>query len=81
MTEARGDNWIQKNHHAIESLAFTAFIIGVYFILPLLHISVPQIPEFAFMAIGVILGVTAWKHGEVNKIIAQGQKGVEDGNK
>ena len=65
-TEAMGGSWLQKNHHAIESLAFMAWIMGVYFVLPLLKIAVPVIPEFAFMAAGAVLGVTAWQRGQAN---------------
>ena len=69
--DARGDSWLQKNHHAIESLTATFLVVGVYFVLPLLKVPVPIIPEFAFMMIGAILGVTAWQHGQVNKEIAK----------
>ena len=69
--DARGDSWLQKNHHAIESLTATFLVVGVYFVLPLLKVQVPIIPEFAFMMIGAILGVTAWQHGQVNKEIAK----------
>lgn len=68
--DARGDSWLQKNHHAIESLIATCLVVAVYFVLPLLKLPVPDVPEFAFMMIGAILGVTAWQHGQVNKQIA-----------
>jgi len=71
--DARGDSWLQKNHHAIESLTATLMVVGIYFVLPLLKIPVPTVPEFAFMMLGAILGVTAWKHGVVNQTIAQNQ--------
>jgi hypothetical protein len=70
-TEAMGGSWLQKNHHAIESLAFMAWIMGVYFVLPLLKIAVPVIPEFAFMAAGAVLGVTAWQRGAANVATAK----------
>lgn len=68
--DARGDSWLQKNHHAIESLTATFMVVGIYFLLPLLKLTVPTVPEFAFMMLGAILGVTAWKHGVVNQTIA-----------
>jgi hypothetical protein len=70
--DARGDNWLQKNHHAIESLATVGCVIGIYFILPLCKLPVPVVPEFAFMMLGAVLGVTAYQHGQVNKTIAEG---------
>ncbi len=71
--DARGDSWLQKNHHAIESLTATTTITAIYVLLPILKIPVPAVPEFAFMMLGAILGVTAWQHGEVNKTIAGNQ--------
>jgi len=73
-TDARGDSWIQKNHHAIESLIVTNLVVCIYFILPLLKLPVPTVPEFAFLMLGAILGVTSWQHGQVNRAIAEGQK-------
>ena len=70
--DARGDSWLQKNHHAIESLATVACVIGIYFVLPLAHMPVPSVPEAAFLMLGAILGVTSWQHGQVNKAIAEG---------
>lgn len=70
-TEAMGGSWLQRNHHAIESLLFMGWIMGVYFVLPLLKIAVPVIPEFAFMAAGAVLGVTAWQRGQANVATAQ----------
>ncbi len=70
-TEAMGGSWLQRNHHAIESLLFVLFIIVVYFVLPLLKIQVPTIPEFAYMAIAAVLGVTAWQRGAANVATAK----------
>lgn len=65
-TEAMGGSWLQRNHHALESMLTVSFVIAVYFVLPLLKIPVPVIPEFAFMMLGAILGVTAWQRGQAN---------------
>lgn len=65
-TEAMGGSWLQRNHHAIESLATVALIWAVYFILPLAKIPVPVIPETAWLTLGAILGVTAWMRGQAN---------------
>lgn len=65
-TEAMGGSFWQRNHHAFESTMTILFVIGVYFVLPLVHIAVPVIPEFAFMMIGGILGITAWQRGQAS---------------
>jgi hypothetical protein len=70
-TEAMGGSWLQRNHHALESMISVCLVVGVYFILPLFHIPVPVVPEFAFMMLGSILGVTAWQRGKANIQIAQ----------
>ena len=70
--DARGDSWLQKNHHAIESLATVGMVIAIYFGLPLAKLPVPLVPTEAFLMLGGILGVTAWQHGEVNKTVATG---------
>jgi len=70
--DARGDSWLQKNHHAIESLTTTFLVVGVYFGLPITGVPVPSIPEAAFIMLGSVLGVTAWQHGQVNQKIAIG---------
>jgi hypothetical protein len=75
--DARGDSWLQKNHHAMESLATVACVIGVYFVLPLAHIPVPSVPEAAYLMLGAILGVTSWQRGQVNSIIARGNAPAE----
>ncbi len=73
--DARGDSWLQKNHHAIESLMTVGMVIAIYFGLPLAHIPTPVVPTEAFLMLGGILGVTAWQRGEVNKTIATGNNG------
>ncbi len=65
-TEAMGGSWLQRNHHAIESMATVALIWAVYFVLPLAKIPVPTIPETAWLTLGAILGVTAWMRGQAN---------------
>jgi hypothetical protein len=72
-TEAQGGSWLQKNHHAVESLLVVNLVVAVYFVLPLLRIAVPVIPEFAYMMLGAVLGVTAWQRGQANVVTAKNQ--------
>ena len=71
-TEAMGGSWLQKNHHAIESI-FVCTLIGlIYFILPVIGKPVPPVPESAWIMLGALLGVTAWQRGQAN--VAQATK-------
>jgi len=72
-TEAMGGDWLQRNHHAIESLLSVGAIIAIYFVLPLAKVPVPSVPETAWMMLGAILGVTAWQRGQANIKVASQQ--------
>ena len=71
--DARGDSWLQKNHHAVESLMAVSLVISIYFLLPLLKIAVPEVPGDAWLMLGAILGINNWKRGDVNKQLAVNQ--------
>lgn len=70
-TEAMGGSWLQRNHHAMESLLTTVTIGLIYFGLPMMKIPVPAVPEAAFLMLGGILGVTAWQRGAANVAVAK----------
>lgn len=70
-TEAMGGSWLQRNHHAIESMFVVGLVGAIYFVLPLLAIPVPSVPEAAWLMLGAILGVTAWQRGQANVAAAQ----------
>lgn len=40
-------------------------IFGCYFILPLLHIPVPVVPETVWVMLGTILGIASWHRGKM----------------
>ncbi len=65
-TEAMGGSWLQRNHHAVESMATVALVWAIYFILPMISVPVPSVPESAWLTLGAILGVTAWQRGQAN---------------
>lgn len=65
-TEAMGGSWLQRNHHAIESISTVALVWAIYVVLPLCRVPVPAVPESAWITLGAILGVTAWMRGKAN---------------
>jgi len=71
--DAKGQSWLQRNHHALESMATTGLIGAVYFVLPLCHLPVPEIPNEAFLMLGAILGVSAWHGGMAKREAAAGE--------
>ena len=71
-TEAMGGSWLQKNHHAIESLATVLLIYAIYVLLPILRVQVPLVDPTVWLMIGGILGVTAWQRGSANISVAKG---------
>jgi hypothetical protein len=64
--DEQGQSWLQRNHHAIECLATVAWVIAVYFWLPVFKITPPTIPTEAFLMVGAILGVAAYGKGQAN---------------
>jgi len=70
-TDARGDSWWQKNHHAFESSFSLLMVAAIYVLLPILKVPVPAVDPMVWMMIGGILGVTAWQHGQVNQALAK----------
>lgn len=68
--DAHGHGWLQQNHHAIETLTTTFTVVGIYFLMPLMHYPVPDVPSSAWMMLMAICGVTAYQHGEIYKTIA-----------
>jgi len=70
-TEAMGGSWLQRNHHAIESMMTTGMVGAIYFVLPMMKIPVPSVPEAAFLMLGGVLGVTAWQRGAANREVAK----------
>ena len=71
-TEAMGGSFWQRNHHAVESSAVVLLVGAIYFVLPILNVTVPAVPESAWLMLGGILGVTAWQRGSANVAAAKG---------
>lgn len=64
-TEAASHYWLEANWHAIGCLWALGLVTGIYFVLSLLHIPNPAVPESAWLMIGAILGVTGWRKPDV----------------
>jgi hypothetical protein len=70
-TEAMGGSWLQKNHHAMESMFVCGMVAALYVGLPLLKITVPSVDPTVWLMLGGILGVTAWQRGAANVATAR----------
>ena len=65
-TEAMGGSFWQRNHHAFECIAIVCLVGAIYFVLPILGVTAPAVPESAWLMLGAIVGVTAWQRGQAN---------------
>ena len=63
--EATAEHWPTYAWRPFIGFVFGIMSLGVYFILPLMHIVIPTIPTEAWMAFGAILGVASWHRGKM----------------
>lgn len=70
-TEAMGGSWLQRNHHAMESMFVCVLVAAIYVLLPVFHIAVPAVDPTVWLMLGGILGVTAWQRGAANVATAK----------
>lgn len=70
-TEAMGGSWLQRNHHAVESLWVVGMVSAIYVLLPVMNVTVPTVPGEVWIMLGAILGVTAWQRGATNTAVAK----------
>jgi hypothetical protein len=63
-TEAGSEHWPTYSWRPFIGFAFGVQLFGTYFVLPLLGMPVPAIPEFAWLSIGGILGVASFFRGK-----------------
>jgi hypothetical protein len=62
--EAKSDHWPTYSWRPFVGFVFGIMFLGVYFVLPLLKMSVPTVPTEAWFAIGGVLGVASWFRGK-----------------
>lgn len=63
--EAKADHFPTYSWRPFIGFCFGIVWLGDYFLLPLLHISVPVVPPEGWMAIGAVLGVASWYRGKM----------------
>lgn len=70
MSEGRrdyaGKSWLARNTHHLGTLLVIAFCASVYFVLPLLSLPVPTVPESVFVTLLGVIGVRQWKSGQAD---------------
>lgn len=62
--ETKAEHWPSYTWRPFNGFIFGTMFIGVYFVLPLLHIAVPLVPTEAWIAMGAVLGVASWFRGK-----------------
>lgn len=63
--EAGSEHWPTYSWRPYNGFMFGTTIFGCYFVLPLLKLPVPVVPEWVWMAWGAILGVASWYRGKM----------------
>lgn len=64
-SEASSDHWPTYSWRPFIGFVFGIMAFGCYFVLPLLHITPPTVPEYVWVAFGAILGVASWYRGKM----------------
>lgn len=62
--EAKSDHWPTYSWRPYNGFLFGTTIFCCYFLLPLLGIPIPVIPESVWLAWGAVLGVASWFRGK-----------------
>jgi len=63
--EAAAEHWPTYSWRPYCGFVFGTMFLGVYFVLPLLNLPVPEIPFEAWAAMGAVLGVASWYRGRM----------------
>lgn len=74
--ESKSEHWAQWFWRPYIGLCFGTQVFGTYFILPILEVPVPTIPETVWVAYGAVLGVTAWHRGRKQVVQAETEKDI-----
>ena len=68
--ESKSEHWPQYSWRPTNGFAFPIAVIAVYFVLPLLGKTVPNVPEWVWIGWLSILGVTTYHRGKEKRIKA-----------
>jgi hypothetical protein len=63
VAEAKAEHWPTYSWRPFCGFVFGFMFLGVYFVLPLARLPVPEVPTEAWLAIGAVLGVASWHRG------------------
>lgn len=70
----QGKSALQRNSSHVALLWLCVFLTLIYFVLPLLSLPTPTIPDRVWELLGLVLGIAKWKSGnadiEANKAAA-----------
>ena len=66
--EANSEHCMQWSWRPIDGILFAPTLIGLYIVLPLMHIAPPEVPLTVWEAWGALLGITAWHRGVKQRI-------------
>lgn len=64
MTDKK-EHWLTYSWRPYNGILFGTTVFCCYFLLPLLKIPVPNIPELVWLAWGSILGIASWHRGKM----------------
>jgi hypothetical protein len=62
-SESKSEHWAQWLWRPFNGFVLGTLVFCDYFLLPLLKIPVPTIPTEVWLALGAVVGVTAWHRG------------------
>ncbi|MBW2081675.1 MAG: hypothetical protein JRI39_00980 [Deltaproteobacteria bacterium] len=62
--EARSEHWPQYSWRPFNGFSFPLAVMCIYFVLPLLRVTVPQVPQWVWVGWLSILGVSAYHRGK-----------------
>ena len=62
--EAKSDHWPTYGWRPFCGFVFGIMFLGVYFVLPLARVPVPEVPTEAWLAMGGVLGVASFFRGK-----------------
>lgn len=68
--ESKSEHWPQYSWRPANGFAFPIAVIAVYFVLPLLGKTVPDVPQWVWIGWLSILGVTTYHRGKEKRIKA-----------